>query len=403
VGRRHWFDDRLWDLAKAFCALDHMPVLAQNMVDIALATRGRVAKCVVLDLDNTLWGGVIGDDGVDGIVLNAHGDGEAFYRLQIYLKELLQRGILLAVCSKNEMSNALLPFEKHPDMVLKRSDITVFLANWSDKAENIRKARDILNIGLDSMVFLDDNPFERNLVRGVLPEVIVPELPEDPADYVRAISELNLFETTTFSKEDVNRTELYRAEAERRDAQASFANADEFLRSLEMRMLVARFDSFHLPRIAQLIQRSNQFNLTTHRYSEADCEALMNDGEVLPLYAKLSDRLGDHGLIGVIVLVAENDELVIRDWLMSCRVLARGVEQTLMNMVVDEARKRKLSKVRGEYRKTAKNQMVEDFFARFGFIQTGGDQNDALWTLSVSDYQFKETFISPAAELVAAE
>jgi len=403
VGRRHWFVDRLWDLAKAFCTLDHMPVLAQNMVDIALATRGRVAKCVVLDLDNTLWGGVIGDDGVDGIVLNAHGDGEAFYRLQIYLKELLQRGILLAVCSKNEMSNALLPFEKHPDMVLKRSDITVFLANWSDKAENIRKARDILNIGLDSMVFLDDNPFERNLVRGVLPEVIVPELPEDPADYVRAISELNLFETTTFSKEDVNRTELYRAEAERRDAQASFANADEFLRSLEMRMLVARFDSFHLPRIAQLIQRSNQFNLTTHRYSEADCEALMNDGEVLPLYAKLSDRLGDHGLIGVIVLVAENDELVIRDWLMSCRVLARGVEQTLMNMVVDEARKRKLSKVRGEYRKTAKNQMVEDFFARFGFIQTGGDQNDALWTLSVSDYQFKETFISPAAELVAAE
>jgi len=403
LGRRQWFDDRLWDLAKAFCALESLPALAKNMVDIALATRGRVVKCVVLDLDNTLWGGVIGDDGVDGIVLNAHGDGEAFYRLQIYLKELLQRGILLAVCSKNEMSNALLPFEKHPDMVLKRSDITVFLANWNDKAENIQKARDILNIGLDSMVFLDDNPFERSLVRGVLPEVIVPELPEDPADYVRAISELNLFETTAFSKEDVNRAELYRAEAERRDAQAAFANADEFLRSLEMRMVVARFDSFHLPRIAQLIQRSNQFNLTTHRYSEADCEALMKNPDVLPLYAKLSDRLGDHGLIGVIVLAPENEDLTIRDWLMSCRVLARGVEQTLMNLVVEKARERNLRRVRGEYIRTAKNQMVEDFFGRFGFTQTGGDKDHAYWTLNVSEYQCKETFISPAAELVAAE
>jgi FkbH-like protein len=403
VGRRHWFDDRLWDLAKAFCSLDYMPALAKNMVDIAMAMRGRVVKCVVLDLDNTLWGGVIGDDGVDGIALNAHGDGEAFYRLQIYLKELLHRGILMAVCSKNEMSNALLPFEKHPDMVLKRSDISAFLANWNDKAENIRTVRDILNIGLDSMVFLDDNPFERNLVRGVLPEVIVPELPEDPADYVRAISELNLFETTTFSKEDVNRADLYRAEAERREAQASFANADEFLKSLDMRIVVARFDPFHLPRIAQLIQRSNQFNLTTHRYSEADCEALMKNPQVTPLYVKLSDRLGDHGLIGVIVLEPENDALRIRDWLMSCRVLARGVEQTLMNMVVEKAREHRLAKVCGEYIRTAKNQMVEDFFGRFGFTQTAGDNDHAHWTLNTSDYQSKETFISPAAELVAAE
>jgi len=402
-GRRQWFDDRLWDMAKAFCGLDAMPALAKNIVDIAMSTRGRVVKCVVLDLDNTLWGGVIGDDGVDGIVLNAHGDGEGFYRLQSYLKELLQRGILLAVCSKNEMSNALLPFEKHPDMVLRRGDITVFQANWDNKADNIRKVRDVLNIGLDSMVFLDDNPFERSLVRGVLPEVIVPELPEDPADYVRAISELNLFETTAFSKEDTARAELYRAEADRREAQASFASADEFLKSLEMSMVVARFDSFHLPRIAQLIQRSNQFNLTTHRYSEADCEALMNDEKAIPLYAKLSDRLGDHGLIGVIVLAPGKDELIIRDWLMSCRVLARGVEQTLMNLVVEKARELKLSRVCGEYIKTSKNQMVEDFFGRFGFICAGGDNDHAHWQLNTSEYQFNETFISPAAELVAAE
>jgi len=196
---------------------------------------------------------------------------------------------------------------------------------------------------------------------------------------------------------------LYRAEAERREAQASFGSADEFLQSLEMKMVVARFDAFHLPRIAQLIQRSNQFNLTTHRYSEADCEALMKDEKAIPLYAKLSDRLGDHGLIGVVVLAAGKDELIITDWLMSCRVLARGVEQTLMNLVVEKARDLKLSRICGEYIKTSKNQMVEDFFGRFGFIRAGGDDKHAYWQLNTSEYQFKETFISPAAELVAAE
>jgi len=401
VGRRHWFDERFWDMAKSFCALPQLPLVAKNIVDIVMASRGRVAKCVVLDLDNTLWGGVIGDDGVDGILLSAHGDGEAFYRLQAYLKELSNRGILLAVCSKNEMDAAVLPFDKHPDMLLRRSDITVFTANWNDKADNIRKIRDVLNIGFDSMVFLDDNPFERDLVRGVLPDVIVPELPEDPADYVRAISELNLFETTSFSGEDLKRAELYRVEAERREAQAAYANAEDFLRSLEMRIVVARFDPFHLPRIAQLIQRSNQFNLTTHRYTEAECEALMNNPEVLPLYAKLSDRLGDHGLIGVIVLEPRGNELVIRDWLMSCRVLARGVEQYLMNMVVEEARQRGLASVRGEYIRTAKNQMVEGFFAQFGFVQTGGDADHASWLLNSSAYQLRETFILPAGELAA--
>jgi|SRR5579863_5132827 FkbH-like protein len=402
VGRRQWFDDRFWDLAKSFCAVENLPAVAKNIVDIAMASRGRSVKCVVLDLDNTLWGGVIGDDGLDGIVLNARGDGECFWRFQAYLKELRNRGILLAVCSKNELSNALLPFDQHPDMLLKRDDITVFLANWNDKADNIRKIRDVLNIGFDSMVFLDDNPFERNLVRGVLPDVIVPDLPEDPADYVSAVSALNLFETTSFSAEDVNRGELYRIEAHRREAQAAFASAEEFLRSLEMRIEVARFDSFHLPRIAQLIQRSNQFNLTTHRYSEAQCQALMNDPGVLPLYAKLADRLGDHGLIGLVVLEPVGDDLVIRDWLMSCRVLARGVEQYLMNTVVNEARKRNLATIRGEYIRTAKNQMVEDFYSRFGFLKTEGHADHTHWSLRASDYQDSETFISPAAELVGA-
>jgi FkbH-like protein len=398
IGRQYWFDERFWDLTKTFCALEHLPAVAKNIVDIVMSTRGRVVKCVILDLDNTLWGGVIGDDGLDGIVLNAHGDGEAYYRLQLFLKELLKRGILLAVASKNEMSNALLPFEKHPDMVLRREDITVFMADWSPKADNIRKIRETLNIGFESMVFLDDNPFERELVRGVLPDVIVPELPVDPAEYVRAICELNLFETPAFSAEDLKRSDMYRAEGERRAAQAAFANADDFLRSLEMQIVVSRFDSFHLARIAQLIQRSNQFNLTTRRLSEAECESMMHNPGMTPLYVKLSDRIGDHGLIGVVVLEPDGDTLAIRDWLMSCRVLARGVEQFVMNLVVEQAVRLDLHAVSGQYIQTPKNAMVKDFFAQFGFVKTDESETHAHWRLTVSEYRPSHTFIKLAGE-----
>jgi FkbH-like protein len=396
IGRRHWFDDRLWDMAKYFCALEALPAAAKNLVDVVACMRGRVVKCVVLDLDNTLWGGVIGDDGVEGIRLSAHGDGEAFYRLQHFVRGLMHRGIVLAVCSKNEMSNALLPFEKHSEMALKREDIAVFIANWNDKAENIRKIRDTLNIGFDSMVFLDDNPFERNLVRQLLPDVIVPELPEDPADYVREIARLNLFETTSFSEEDSKRASLYRQEAERKASQESFGSVEEFLKSLEMRITVARFDPFHLPRIAQLMQRSNQFNLTTRRLGESECEALMKDEGAIPVYAKLSDRLGDHGLISIVVLEICPDEIRIRDWLMSCRVLARGVEQFLMNMVFEKAREHGAARVAGQFMPTAKNAMVKGFFAQFGFEKASEDeQGRAGWVMETAAYQPFKTFLHP--------
>jgi FkbH-like protein len=395
VGRVNWFDDRFWDSAKYFCSLDCLPSVANNLVDIVMAARGRLTKCIVLDLDNTLWGGTIGDDGIEGIQLNAHGDGEAFYRLQLWLRELRNRGILLAVCSKNDLQNALLPFDRHPEMVLKREDIAVFVANWNDKAGNIRHIRETLNIGFDSMVFLDDNPFERNLVRELIPEIVVPELPEDPADYVRAISELNLFETVSFSTEDLKRTERYRVEAERKQAQANFASVEEFLQSLDMRITVARFDSFNLPRIAQLIQRSNQYNLTTRRLSETECKALMEDeSRWIPVYARLADRLGDHGLISVVILEIREDELAIRDWLMSCRVLARGVEQFVMNETFDRAKRLGLARVTGEYVPTAKNGMVKDFFSRFGFAKLDESANShTRWSLRTDEYRPTETFI----------
>ena len=393
VGRRHFYDERAWDLWKAPCSLEHLPRVAKNIVDVLLALRGRVVKCVVVDLDNTLWGGVIGDDGIDGIVLSAHGGGagESFVHLQMFLKQLRQRGILLAVCSKNEEATALAPFLHHPDMVLKREDISVFVANWQDKAAGIRRIQEELNIGLDSMVFLDDNAFERNLVRELLPAVIVPELPEDPSNVVSYLSALNLFETTAFSTEDAERTAQYRREAERRKLAGGSATVQDFLHSLDMQLVLSRFDRFHLPRIAQLLQRSNQFNLCTRRLTESECAALMENAVFVPLYAKLADRFGDHGLIAVAVLEKGAESLMIRDWLMSCRVLARGVEQFMMNEVVALAIRMGLRRVTGEYIPTAKNGMVRDFFQQFGFTPVSGADNQ--WSLEVREYQPCATYI----------
>lgn len=397
VGRKNWFDERFWTLAKSFCAPELLPLVAKNIVDIVLSTKGRAIKCVILDLDNTLWGGIVGDDGPLGIRVSAHGEGEEFHRLQCFLREIKNRGILLAVCSKNEHANAIAPFEQNPGMVLKLSDIAAFVANWDNKAANITEIQRTLNIGFDSMVFLDDNPFERNLVRDMLPGVIVPELPDDPSDYVKAISELNLFETSTHSAEDAQRTEFYRVEAQRQIAESTASSFEEFLRSLEMKIEVERFVPEHLGRITQLLQRSNQFNLTTHRYTHAQCEAMLNDTErCLPLYASLSDRFGDHGLIGIVVARPGivTGALVITDWLMSCRVLTRGVEEYLMNHIVEDASRRGLGRVLGEFIPTSKNGMVKDFFARFGFEKAHEDANGRTeWVLETAAYAPRQVFL----------
>jgi len=395
VGRRNWYDNRFWNMYKSLCALEHLPSAAQNIIDVALSIRGRAVKCVILDLDNTLWGGVIGDDGVNGIALSAHGDGESFYEFQSFLLELQKRGILLAVCSKNSPENALKPFLEHSEMVLRREHITVFQANWDDKAENIRRIQEKLNIGFDSMVFLDDNPFERNLVRSLLPNVIVPELPEEPAEYVRAICELNLFETSSFSAEDGRRTELYRQKAAGEEMQAAFSSVEDYLRSLEMEITVGRFDPRRIPRIAQLLQRSNQFNLTTRRHSEAECEELMRDPNCYPIFAELKDRLGNHGLISVIVARPQGRELILSDWLMSCRVLTRGVEQFLMNHCVEYAARLSKQWVVGEYRPTAKNAMVKNFYEQFGFEPSAASADGSIqWRLDVARYQPAVTFMN---------
>jgi FkbH-like protein len=396
IGRANWFDDRLWSMAKSYCGLDQMPRFAKAVTDTVLAAKGVAIKCVVLDLDNTLWGGVIGDDGLEGIQLGDSDEGECYVALQRFLLELKRRGIILVVVSKNEHANAVLPFREHPNMVLKETDIAVFIANWDTKADNIRLAQKALNIGFDSMVFLDDNPFERNLVRELLPDVIVPELPDDPSLYLRTIADANLFEAASFSDLDRQRADMYREESQRELTKIAFTDVGEYLASLGMTIKLERFSAFNLPRIAQLIQRSNQFNLTTRRYSEAVCAKLMNDPACVPFTLTLADKFGDYGLISVIVLRLGDREVAIDEYLMSCRVLQRGVEQFAMNSIVEFAKRRGATQVAGSYIRTPKNDMVKEFFSGFGFDKVSEQVNgDSEWRLIVDTYTSIPTHITP--------
>jgi FkbH-like protein len=395
VGRKHFIDEKLWALSKSFCALEFLPDLAQAFVDVALAAQGRSVKCVVLDLDNTLWGGVVGDDGLEGIGLGDLDDGNAFGFFQLFLRDLARRGIILAVCSKNNEETARRVFLEHPAMVLKLEDIAVFVANWENKATNIRGIQSKLNIGFDAMVFLDDNPFERNLVRQLIPEILVPELPEDPAKYVRFLSELNLFETCTHSELDGQRNLLYQEQDQRDQVKARCQGIDEFLASLGTEAGINPFLPGNLSRIAQLIQRSNQFNLTTRRLSETECRKVMEHPAEHPAFTiNLRDTFGDFGLINVVILAVRGETLEIDTFLMSCRVLQRGVEQLAMNRIFALAGELGLARVRGRYLPTAKNAMVKDFYRQFGFtLASEGEDGSAEWLLDVADYQPGTVFI----------
>jgi len=370
-------------------SLDFIPVFTKQLNDIILALRGKFNKCLILDLDNTTWGGIVGDDGVENIKIGDLGIGKAFSKLQTWAKALKERGVILCICSKNDEANAKEPFEKHPDMVLRLEDISVFVANWENKASNIRNIQEILNIGFDSVVFLDDNPFERNLVRLELPDVIVPELPEDPAEYLDYLLSLNLFETASFSENDKDRTKQYQAEAERVSSVAKFANIDEYLASLEMVSDVKEVDSFSLPRVAQLTQRSNQFNLRTQRYTDEDLKSMIESKEYIAISYTLVDKYGDNGLISAVVLKKEKDFMFVDTWIMSCRVLKRTMEPFVLNTIVEEAKKLGYSKLIGEYLPTAKNGMVKDHYKNFGF-----EEKEGRWELSIDSFEKHKCFIS---------
>jgi len=394
IGRANVFDPKLYVNADMVYSIEFLSHLAKAVTDIVSSILGSVRKCVILDLDNTLWGGIIGDDGMEGIQVGALGLGKAFSDLQHWLKELKNRGILLAVCSKNTKEIAEEPFLLHPDMVLKMEDIAIFVANWENKVDNIRHIQSVLNIGFDSMVFLDDNKFEREMVKGAIPELTIPDLPEDPAEYLSYIQRLNLFETVSFTEEDEDRTRLYQEEAGRVSFEKSFRNEAEFLESLEMVAQVKSVDPFSAPRVAQLTQRSNQFNLRTVRYTEGEILDIIQSSEYFTLSFSLEDKFGKHGLISAVILKRLDDEhLFIDTWIMSCRVLKRGMEQFALNCVVDIARKNKFTKVLGDYIPTRKNGLVKEHYPNLGFAQVSGEK----WELPTADFQIKKTYIKLAS------
>ena len=393
------FDSTVYVSTEMILSIDALPYVASRTLDIIASIEGKFKKCLILDLDNTVWGGVVGDDGWENIqVGHGLGIGKAFSEFQQWVKKLKNRGIIVCVCSKNDEDKAKEPFEKNPEMVLKLDDISVFVANWENKADNIRTIQSILNIGFDSMVFLDDNPFERNMVRENVPGVTVPELPEDPGEYLEYLYTQNLFETASYSSADKDRTKQYQVEAQRVANAKKFTNEDDFLKSLEMVSEVSGFTSFNTPRVAQLSQRSNQFNLRTVRYTEDQITAIENDPKQKGFAFTLEDKFGDNGLIAVVILreleTSEATEtLFIDTWFMSCRVLKRGMENFTLNTIVEYAKANGYKKIIGEYLPTPKNGMVAEHYTGLGFTKLE-DTETAQWELNVEKYQNRECYIN---------
>jgi FkbH-like protein len=404
-GLSRWHDPALWHRSKQEVSPLAGPMYGDLVGRWLAAKQGKSFKCLVLDLDNTLWGGIVGDDGVEGIALGQGSPlGEAYAAFQEYVRELGRRGIILAVCSKNDEANALEPFDRHPEMVLKRADVASFVANWSNKADNIRAIAQELNIGLDSMCFVDDNPFERELVRQELPMVAVPEVSDDPTGYPVALADGGYFEGLAVTDEDLERTKQYQGNKARDTLKVSVTDLPSYLRGLEMQLVSKRFDKVGLQRIVQLINKSNQFNLTTRRYTEDDVIAVMADPAAFGLQLRLLDRFGDNGIIAIVIgrLQAERDlnakepvtDLHIDTWLMSCRVLGRQVESTTLNLIAREAAKLGARRLIGEYIPTKKNAMVKNLYTSLGFTtittsEAGGSRN----LLDLTAFRSIETFV----------
>ena len=397
-----WFDVARWLQGKMEVAPHAAPRYGELIARLIGAQRGKSRKCLVLDLDNTLWGGVVGDVGTAGIILGeGSAQGEAHLALQRYAKLLKDRGVILAVCSKNEHALADAAFREHPEMVLRRPDIAAFVANWNDKVENLKDIAERLNIGLDSLVFVDDNPVERARVREGLPMVAVPELPNDPALYVRCIADAGYFEAVSLTDEDLRRGEQYAINAERDALRGVSQNVDDFLRGLEMSVTYGPVGPVDLARATQLINKTNQFNTTTRRYSAEEVAGLVAAPENITLQFRLADRFGDNGLVSVMILRATDDPgvLDVDTWVMSCRVFGRQLENEAMSIAVAAARGRGIRVLRADYIPTERNRVVSGLFKGLGFAPVPGTEPSGAsrWILNTAEYVAPPTFITRRA------
>ena len=396
-----WFDATRWLQGKLEIAPPAAPNYGELLARIVGAQRGLSKKCLVLDLDNTLWGGVIGDDGIEGIVLGeGSAVGEAHLALQRYAKQLHERGVILAVCSKNEPSVAESAFRDHPEMALKRTDIAAFVANWSDKAANLQRIAEQLNIGVDSLVFVDDNPAERARIRESLPVVAVPELPDDAARWVRCLADAGYFEAVAFTPEDRARNEQYAANASRENLRELSQSVDEFLRGLEMSVVCGPVQSVDLVRVTQLINKTNQFNPTTRRYTAPEVMAFTESDRFLTLQFRLIDRFGDNGLVSAMILRVDEEDPTLYEidtWVMSCRVFGRQLEDEAMNVAVEACRRLGAQRLRADYVPSQKNAVVCELYSKLGFTAAAEKPPAAgatRWLLNLSDYVTRETSIA---------
>jgi FkbH-like protein len=386
VGLARWHCPAQWNIAKLPFADCYAPLYADHVGRLLAATRGKARRCLVLDLDNTVWGGVIGDDGLEGIAIaEGHAVGEAFRAVQRLALDLRGRGIVLAVSSKNDDAVARRAFRDHPDMLLRENHLAVFQANWNDKASNIKAIAEELALGLESFVFVDDNPVERGVVRRLLPEVAVPELPDDPAYYARTLAAAGYFESIAFSEEDRRRADLYQRNAERVALRQCAGDLSAYYASLDMEIQFAPFDPVGRARIVQLINKSNQFNLTTRRYSEAEVATLEQDPTTYTLQVRLTDVFGDNGMISVVICRPEDEHTwAIDTWLMSCRVLGRSVEQMVLRELILAARERGIERLVGRYIPSGRNAMVADHYATLGFSPDGDAPDGKTWVLDAA-------------------
>lgn len=393
-GLDKWGDSFYWHMYKYALCVPAIPTLSYNLANIIKSVYGKNKKAYVLDLDNTLWGGVVGDDGPENIEIGQETSmGQVYAEFQSYLKEQKQIGIMLNVSSKNEEENALAGLSR-PDSVLKPDDFMVIKANWEPKSKNVAEIAAELNIGTDSLVFVDDNPAEREIIRQNLPGVAVPEM-DKPEEYLKTLDRSGFFEVTGFSEDDTKRNEMYKANQERKKMQDNFADYGEYLKSLDMKAEIGAFVPLYMARIAQLTNKSNQFNLTTKRLSQADIEHMAEDSSYITLYGKLADKFGDNGVVSVVIGKIKEDALHIELWLMSCRVLKRDMEFAMMDRLTEECKKRGIARIYGYYYPTAKNKMVENFYGLQGFtLKNRDNEGNAEWEYEIpAAYENKNRYI----------